>query len=360
VSARASGAPVESRLVQLAPGLAGLIILAILVVLAKSVASILLLFFLAVLLAVYLAAVRDLFHTRAKLPARLAFIAAVACSFALAWILWVLLVPPVVEQTRLLISRLPDIAANWKLQLAALVTRYPFLDPYIGTDHQTELIQSALGEAQGFVSGLLPKVFDIVHGAIEVVSVGVMGLYLALHPHEYEAMVVAVTPPAYRDATRDVLASLSKTLRSWVLSQLLAMTVLGALTAVLFYFAKVPYWLTFGIFAGVAAIVPFFGTLISTVLPALFVLGGEGGMAGAVVVTLIGVVVHLIEGNLVAPLIMQRGVHLPPVFSIMAVLIVGKVLGPVGLLVAVPLLAVTMVLVRTILIQRVYGDTQPR
>jgi len=70
-------------------------------------------------------------------------------------------------------------------------------------------------------------------------------------------------------------------------------------------------------------------------------------------------VVHLIEGNLVAPLIMQRGVHLPPVFSIMAVLIVGQVIGPVGLLVAVPLLAVTMVLVRKILIQRVYGDTQP-
>ena len=43
----------------------------------------------------------------------------------------------------------------------------------------------------------------------------------------------------------------------------------------------------------------------------------------------------------------------------MAVLIVGQVIGPVGLLVAVPLLAVTMVLVRKILIQRVYGDTQP-
>ena len=356
--ARGSGAPAESRLVQLAPGLAGGIIVATLVVLAQSVASILLLFFLAVLLAVYLDAVRDLFKSGLKLPVRVAFMAAVGCSAVLAWMLWALLVPPVVEQTRLLVSRFPEIAANWKLQLAALVTRYPFLDPYIGAEHQTELIQTALSEAQGFASGLLPKVFDLVHGAIEIVSVGVMGLYMALHPKEYEAMVVAVTPPAYRDATRDILAALSKTLRSWVLSQLLAMTVLGALTAILFYFAKVPYWLTFGIFAGVAAIVPFFGTLVSTVLPALFVLGGEGGMAGAVVVTLIGVVVHLIEGNLVAPLIMQRGVHLPPVFSIMAVLGVGQVLGPVGLLVAVPLLAVMMVLVRTILIQRVYGDTQ--
>jgi predicted PurR-regulated permease PerM len=106
--------------------------------------------------------------------------------------------------------------------------------------------------------------------------------------------------------------------------------------------------------------VPFFGTLISTVAPALFVLGGPNGVQQALIVTAIGVVVHLVEANLVAPLIMKRGVHLPPVFSIMAVLIVGKLMGPVGLLVAVPLLAVLMVLVRKILIQRVYGDTQPR
>ena len=42
------------------------------------------------------------------------------------------------------------------------------------------------------------------------------------------------------------------------------------------YVLNVPYWLTFGIFTGAVAIVPFFGTLVSTTLPALFVLGGSG------------------------------------------------------------------------------------
>jgi predicted PurR-regulated permease PerM len=360
VAQRTSSAPAESRLVQLAPGLAGVLILAILLVLARNVASILLLFFLAVLLAVYLDAVRDLLHQRLRIPERLAFAGAALVTGFLIWALWALLVPPVVEQTRLLISRLPEIAANWKVQLAALVERYPFLDPYIGPDHQAELIQSALSEAEGFLSGLLPKVFDLMHGMINIVSVLVMGIFLALHPDEYEGMVVAVTPPAYRGATKDVLGALSRTLKSWVMSQILVMTTLGGLTAILFWFVGVPYWLTFGIFAGVAAMVPFFGTLISTVAPALFVLGGPNGVQQALIVTAIGVVVHLVEANLVAPLIMKRGVHLPPVFSIMAVLIVGKLMGPVGLLVAVPLLAVLMVLVRKILIQRVYGDTQPR
>lgn len=185
-----------------------------------------------------------------------------------------------------------------------------------------------------------------------------MALYLALHPGTYRDFIVSITPPRHRDATRDVLATLGETLRSWLLAQLFTMAVLGALTALGLKLLNVPYWLTFGLFSGLAAIVPFFGTLVSTVVPALFVLGGTGGPLGALFVLLLGVVVHLIEANIVAPIVMQRGVHLPPVFSIMAVLIVGTVLGPLGLLVAVPTLCIVMVLIRKVLIERVYGDVK--
>jgi len=89
-------------------------------------------------------------------------------------------------------------------------------------------------------------------------------------------------------------------------------------------------------------------------LPALFVLGGPGGMTHALLVVLLGVVVHLFEGNVVAPLVMSHKIELPPVLTIMAVLVVGKLLGPMGLVIAVPALAATMVIVRRILINRIY------
>jgi predicted PurR-regulated permease PerM len=132
------------------------------------------------------------------------------------------------------------------------------------------------------------------------------------------------------------------------------MVLLGALTAVGLAILGVPYWLTFGIFTGVVAIVPFFGSLVSTLLPAAFVLGGNGGTARALAVIGLGVAVHLIEGNFVAPLIMQRQVNLPPVMTIMSVLIMGKLLGPIGLLVAVPSVVLIDVIVRRILISRIY------
>ncbi len=94
-------------------------------------------------------------------------------------------------------------------------------------------------------------------------------------------------------------------------------------------------------------------------LPALFVLGGDGfagfgGFGHALLVILLGIVIHLIESNFVIPLITAKKVELPPVLTIMSVLVVGSLLGPVGLLVAVPTLAVVMVVLRRILINRIY------
>jgi predicted PurR-regulated permease PerM len=77
-------------------------------------------------------------------------------------------------------------------------------------------------------------------------------------------------------------------------------------------------------------------------------------------VIVLGTVIHLIESNLVLPLITQNQVKLPPVLSIMSVLIFGQLLGPVGLIVAVPILVVLTVIVRRVLVNRIYQGAAER
>jgi predicted PurR-regulated permease PerM len=344
------------RRVQLLPGFTVVVLTVLVIWLADRVADVLLFFFLAALIAVYLDALRGFIARRTKLGPRWAFTFAIFGTIFLVAGIAALLLPPVVEQTRQLVARLPDYAVTWKDRLGRLLDDFPALRRLVTPGSQSQLVSTAIDQAQGFVGGLLPKVFNVASGFIDVASILVMGLYLAAHPATYRDFIVSVTPPRHRESTRAVLTALGETLRSWVLAQLFTMAVLGALTGVGLSILSVPYALTFGLFTGLAAIVPFFGTLISTLVPALFVLGGPGGLVGALLVLLLGVTVHLIEANVVAPIVMQRGVHLPPVFSIMAVLIAGTLLGPLGLLIAVPTLCVLMVLVRKILIERVYGD----
>jgi hypothetical protein len=51
---------------------------------------------------------------------------------------------------------------------------------------------------------------------------------------------------------------------------------------------------------------------------------------------------------------MSKKIDMPPVLTITAVLIIGKLLGPLGLVVALPTLVTVMVIVRRILINRIY------
>lgn len=327
--------------------------------LVAETAGILLLFFLAVLLALYLGAVRDVFVRRLRLPEIVAFwlavVFTVGAGVALVW----LLVPPVLRQTQDLVATIPRQLQALDTWATEALARFPGMGDLVAKLGPHPL----LGEVYDYLSGRLPsffgdvskRVFSVLAAAASLFTVAVMSIYLALYPGVYREWLIVLFPPAHRDLVRDVLGGLGETLRAYIVGQLATMFILGGLTALGLAIIGVPYWLTFGVFSGAAALVPVFGVLLSTTLPALFVLGSGGGLSRAMLVVGVGVLVHVVDGNLVSPLIMSKRVDLPPALTILAVLIAGVLLGPLGLVVAVPLLASIMVVVRRILIDRIYG-----
>jgi predicted PurR-regulated permease PerM len=321
--------------------------------LVGQVADVFLLLFLGILISLYLGALAGVLHRRVGLPERLAFFAAIVLSFGGLTLLFYVLVPPLVAQTRELVKVLPAYIGSWELALDRLAERVPALaDVYKPGEHK--ILTAVYDQLSGQLSGVVPKVLGLVEVIVSLFSVIVMGLYLAIHPSLYREWLIALFPPIHRDFVRDVLSDCASSLRAYIVGLLITMSFLGTLTASGLYFLHVPYALTFGVFTGLATIVPFFGTLLATTLPSLFVLTGPDGGSRALWVVALGIFVHLVEGNLVSPYIMQRQVDLPPVLTIVFVLIVGKLLGPLGLLVAVPGLAVLMVIVKRILLSRIY------
>jgi len=321
-------------------------------------ADIFLLVFIASLFAVYLGAVTDEIVKRVPVSRPFAFALAIFFTLALIAALGATLIPPLVEETQALIRVLPSYIEAWERGLDRLATSYPSLRETIRPG-ENSILQTLYHQLEGMAGQVVPRVVSVGHAIVNIVSVFVMGLYLALTPQLYREWMIALFPPVHRDVVREIFKDLRSTLRNWMAAQLLAMFILAMFTALGLTLLKVPYALTFGVFTGAVAIVPFFGTLVSTLLPALFVLGGPG-FAGldpgwhALFVILLGVVVHVVEANLVVPLIVSRHVHIPPVLSMVAILLAGRFLGPAGLIVAVPLLAATMVLVRRILVNRLY------
>jgi predicted PurR-regulated permease PerM len=334
----------------------GWIILAVtLLALAIRTIDVLLVLFLAVILAVYLNAIADYLRRRFGLPADAGLLLGVVFTLGALSGVVVLIAPAVSQQVQDLLGNLPAFLAELDQSITRIIRGIPVLgrSPSAGS---TSMFASALNEILGFLRGAaVPYLKGGAEILIEAVSVLVMAIYLARTPAIYTEGIIALVPPSHRRLTRAILTDLGMTLRAWVVGQLVAMMLLGLLTTLGLWLLDVPYFLAFGVFAGVAAIVPFFGTLLSTVLPALFALG-VSGLGKAIAVAGVGVGVHLIEANFVAPYVMERQVNLPPVLTIAGVLLIGKLFGLAGLLVAVPILAVVMVLVRHILLGEVYGD----
>jgi len=327
----------------------------LLLVFVARIATVLFLLFIATLLGVYLTATTDSIVRRTGLPRGGALALAAVGSLLVLTAIGFLVLPPVVQQTQELIGALPAQAQR----LEALLTRwsrdYPILERSLAVEGGG-FVESLVRDATDFVRGsLVPYIRAGGALAVETFSVIAMAIYLSREPAVYREGLISLVPPRYRHIARATLADLSNTMRAWVWAQLLAMFVLAVLTFVGLAVLQVPYPLAFGMFTGLVAVVPFFGTVVSTLLPAIFVLINTGWVHGLAVV-LLGVAVHLVEANVVAPLIFQQRIRLPPVLTIVSVLAMASLIGVLGLIIAVPLLAAAMVVMRHVLIDEIYEE----
>jgi predicted PurR-regulated permease PerM len=318
-----------------------------------SIASILLLVFIAVLFSLYLGAITDALQRTFALPRTAGVLIAVLATFLALLGIGYLIVPPLVAQTQELLSALPLQLELWEIQLRELAQRSPvFAELLRPRAPEATYVGSIVQEVSGYFRGVVPYIFSGVGFVVRIFSIVVMGIYMALRPGMYKEGVIALAPPVHRELVRDILTDLGRVLRAWLVGQLIGMFVLAVLMWLGLVLLGVPYALAFGVFTGVVTIVPFFGTLISTLLPTLFMLGFSG-VGPALLVAAWGLIVNTIEGSFVSPMIMERQVQLPPVLTLLSVLVMARLLDIIGVFVAVPVLASAMVIVRRIYVQRV-------
>ena len=181
--------------------------------------------------------------------------------------------------------------------------------------------------------------FGLVHGAINVFAVARDGdLPLAASGAVSRVAHRALPADPSRPRPRRPAATSRDSLRSWIVGQIIGDDRCWAsLTAIGLYALDVPFWLPFGIFTGLVAIVPFFGTLVSTMLPGavraerarVSPASARSGTPARRRCSASSSICSRATSSL--PLVMSKKVDLPPVLTIVSVLVMGQLLGPMGL-----------------------------
>lgn len=333
---------------------------AILLVLLWKLASIFLLFFGSVLIAVLLRAITNALKRRARMPDRLALTLAVGIVLAVLGLAGWLFAREVGEQFQRLPATLPE---AWTLLRERLLT-LPFGDQLVA---RLDAIIAA-GEIPGLSSGLggaASAVKDAadaarsffgrtLEGLGQFVLVLVGGVYLAMAPRRYRDGFLALVPRDQRRRTGFALDVTGLALERWLVGTLIAMTIVGVFVWLGLTAVGLPSAAALGVLAGLGEFVPLVGPIL-TAVPGLLLAVGEG--PEAVLWTLaVYVGVQQIESNVVVPLIQKKMVDLPPLLTVFAIAVFALLFGPLGVLFAVPMAVVAFVLTKTLYVRDVLGE----
>jgi len=201
-----------------------------------------------------------------------------------------------------------------------------------------------IGGAGRYFLHLLGSTLAVLGGIVLVIF---LAIYLAIDPSVYRRGLVHLVPKRARPRTEETLTAIAVTLRKWLVTQLIAMVVIGAVTTVVLMVLKVRAAVPLGILAGLLEFVPTLGPILSS-LPAI-AMGFVDSPEKALAVAIAYVGIQFIENHLLIPILMREGLDLPPALTIVMQALMAIVFGVLGLLVAVPMLAAIMIATRIVI-----------
>jgi len=326
---------------------ASVVLFAAVAFIAWVTADVLFLVFAGVLLAVLLRSLADLLGELAGLGRNWSLALTLLLLAALLALAGLFLGAQIAEQLDQLGPRLRD---TWE-QTRDILHRYAWGRSVLGDPKVGDLSPEKAGWLARITGGLFSTAAGAVAGLLVTLFIGV---YAAAAPKVYHRGLLQLIPARYRERAAEVLEEAGSALRGWLLGTLVKMAGVGIAATVGLWLLDIPLALALGLIAFLVEFVPYLGPFIGAVPAVLVALAA--GPADAAYVTLLYLCIHAAEGYVIAPLVDQRSVHLPPALGLVAQLLLGTLFGFLGLILAVPLAALAMVLVQMLYVEDFLGE----
>ncbi len=326
--------------VWIAAGIGALVIVVLLLV--KTLASMLLLILAGALVALFFQGLGSLIHRKTKIPEGISMLLGVLIVVGLAVGFFALAGFKIQSQITQLQETFPLTLENAKEQLQKLP---------LGNKAVEKLNDP---KTQQQIQGIAATLFRSTFGAAgDIYIVLFLAIYFMVGPKVYKRGIIKLAPLKAQSRTGEILDKLGESLKKWIKGKLFAMLVVAVLSGIGLFFLDVPMWLTLALFAGIMNFIPNFGPLIAMVPAALVALMQGTATAGLVVG--LYVLVQVVESNFITPMVQQKLLSIPPALIIIAQLAMATLTGGWGILLATPVVVIIMIVV-----QETYTDRPGR
>jgi predicted PurR-regulated permease PerM len=278
---------------------------------------------------------------------------AILLSFLLLFGLLVLavlfLVPLAGEQIASLLNSAPAIASTSERYLGDALNflqnrgLLPSDPDELASTVRDRLTNAAQAIGRNVIGGALNVVVGTVGFALTLFGAVFVGAYLLVDVRRFEAAFLRAVPHRYRRDALTLWEAFGYSLSKYLGGLVLVLLIQGAVSALGLFLIGVPYALALGAFVSVAAIIPYLGAWLSAIPAVLVALTAEGPTT-ALLTALLFLGIQQLEGDFLTPKIQGDTLRVHPILVFLAVIIGGGLAGIVGVIVAVPSLAVLRVL----------------
>lgn len=266
-----------------------------------------------------------------------------------------------------LVLLIPAIGREVQTALAELPLRsqlvLDYAQPYIeridrvwpgGIDNLTDrVIETAKANAPkmlaplaAFVTRTFSSVVNFIISLLNLILIPIMTYFLLRDIHKIRSTLHELVPPRNRQAAENLFMEVDRVLSAFVRGQLTVCTILATMYGIGLSLLGVPMALFWALLGGYGNLIPYVGTLSAATGSMLFSFLHYHDLKRMLLTGGVFALAQTLEGTIIGPRIIGKSVGLNPVIVMVAVIVGGNVFGFVGMLLAVPTVAVGVVFLK--------------
>ncbi len=259
----------------------------------------------------------------------------------------ILVIPPIAKE----VAQLAKLFPEYYSRLAGLFNRFQGLeDPGFVQNVQVGLnsISSNLSET---INGLFNTTAQVFGSVFSFITILILSFYFAIEENAMKKFANSIVPKKYQSYVVDLTPRIQKKLGRWFRGQLSLSLIIFSMTFIGLFlisiFIPIKYILIMALLAGVFEIIPYFGPWIAGIVAVLLTFTQSG--VAALFVAILYLIIQQLENSVIVPKVIGKSVGLNPIVVMIGILVGFKLVGVVGGLIAVPIIAAISVFVTDVL-----------
>jgi len=243
---------------------------------------------------------------------------------------------------------LSDLTMHVKQQLVAIDRYLSDQFPYMADLQLSQRLQALLDhwvhDLLVFVPGAVARVLSWL------ILIPLFTYFLLSNGNRWKKIIIGITPNRYFEMSLSILSQINRQLALFIRGRLLESIIVGGVVAIGLIILDIPYAVHIGVINGLLNLIPYVGPLVGTIIGLLIAIadGADGWRLFGVFVVLQPIAQIILDSMILVPILIARCAALHPFWVIVGVIVGGKLYGPVGMIVSVPVMTMINIVVTEI------------